>query len=793
MMKKHFLVWLALLGLVGLVGCAHGPAVKPARLSPAALSLDREAGAIASITNEEAYLLAKLIYQALPESAPEQPRLRGKLLEYLLGPLSTLDAEQLRQNPSMLGNEDGFDLLADSFREALESFAPASLWAAGGPPLDARERKLLLASAKLLVAVHSPRGNELPVATALYVLMAVDPANREWPARLDQLLAWLDAGTQLAGVRGRRSLQSPTDVLEHVAAVWPTPTVLDRLAKLTFARQEKMTSILRHPIGSGEAVRGLLSELLIDSESLSNLAVASTSFYLRCGQLARAAEVAAHSADKPGDDPSFRQLLRAAGGPDAKAADYLALARRFLPRSELLRGTSTDRIDPATAMGILRRGLAAHPGDANLLLLASRVARLLSAPVLSLRLLDEAIAVLAAHQAGPDTLGDLAAERMELAFLRLKVHVDPERIAVAEREADGLRRQFAEARHRFGATHFKLDDADIDVLLAGGLVDAGQIEKAAPLLLRARRPGDADVDVARQLANLAIKRGDAQQAIALLRQALEARERNAPPEDTFAYVEGQARLSFALGNAYEVTANLPDARKAWALAARGWERLMLEQMRRRNSSSAAEATFEVARLYYLLGRREEGLRKFDEAIVQDEDRDQSYLDAIAFLVQRGESEAALEIFRRALSRSSRSVSEYVKVYASLWILDLTRRSGGVADAGATAYLRGIAGRKLMLRPTRTATWYTELARYAVGQLDYTALLAKADTAGKRAEAYFYEAMRRLSSGKSDEAHALWSKVVETKMMSFFEFEMAARYLRTGAPARPETADRNETI
>ena len=73
------------------------------------------------------------------------------------------------------------------------------------------------------------------------------------------------------------------------------------------------------------------------------------------------------------------------------------------------------------------------------------------------------------------------------------------------------------------------------------------------------------------------------------------------------------------------------------------------------------------------------------------------------------------------------------------------------------------------------------------------MLAQADTSGKRAEAYFYEAMRRLSNGKSDEAHALWSKVMETKMLSFFEFEMALRYLRTGAPARPEAIDKNETI
>ncbi len=478
--------------------------------------------------------------------------------------------------------------------------------------------------------------------------------------------------------------------------------------------------------------------------------------------------------------------------PRAKAADYLALARRFLPRNEMLHGTSTDRIDPQTAMGVLREGLAVYANDPDLLLLASRVARMISAPLLSLRYLDEAAAAAASRKADPDLLAELAEERMELAFLRLKMHMDPDRIAESEREAERLRTEFAEARGRYGAAHFKLDDSDIDYVLAGGMVDAGQIDKAAPLLSRARR-GDASVDITRQLASLFIKRGEPRKAIVLLRQSLDSRERNAPAEDTIPYVEGQAKLSYLLGNAYEITADMDDARKAWSVSARGWERLMMEQMRRKNLSYSAEATFEVGRLYYLLGRREEGLRKLDEAIAQDEDRDQSYLDAIAFLVQRGESEAALDIYRRALAKSTRAVSEYVKVYASLWILDLTRRSSNVPDAGAMAYLRTIAGRKILLRPSRAAPWYTELARYAIGQIDDANLLAKADTRGKRAEAYFYEAMRRLSNGQREEAHALWGKVVETKMISFFEFEMASRYLRTGAPVRPETDDRNETI
>ena len=49
-------------------------------------------------------------------------------------------------------------------------------------------------------------------------------------------------------------------------------------------------------------------------------------------------------------------------------------------------------------------------------------------------------------------------------------------------------------------------------------------------------------------------------------------------------------------------------------------------------------------------------------------------------------------------------------------------------------------------------------------------------------------MRRLGDGKSDDAHQLWQKVIDTRMFSFFEFDMASRYLRVGAPTTPTDAD-----
>ena len=189
---------------------------------------------------------------------------------------------------------------------------------------------------------------------------------------------------------------------------------------------------------------------------------------------------------------------------------------------------------------------------------------------------------------------------------------------------------------------------------------------------------------------------------------------------------------------------------------------MVEYLRRKNLTESAEATVEVGRLLYLLGRHAEALQKFDEALEQDADRDQSYIDIVAFLVQNGETDAALGIYHRALARPGRAVSEYVKVYTSLWVLDLSRRTTKVArpQGGGLPRARSISG-TASCGPHRGAAWYHLLARYAVGKLSYEQALAAADTAGKRAEIYFYEGMRRLSDGKADDAHQLWQKVIDT--------------------------------
>src|SRR6185436_1924277 len=169
--------------------------------------------------------------------------------------------------------------------------------------------------------------------------------------------------------------------------------------------------------------------------------------------------------------------------------------------------------------------------------------------------------------------------------------------------------------------------------------------------------------------------------------------------------------------------------------------------------------------------REEALRSLARSIDMLPDRGSTYADVIAFLVPRGELEEALDAYHRALGRSE--VIDYLKVYCSLWIIDLAHRAGQPEDPLAMAYLQSTDGAK----------WYDDLARWATGRQSEQAMLSRADAPARKAESSFYRAMRALSEGKKDEAKRLWQEVVGTDMMAFFEYDMAAYYLKHGgAPA-----------
>jgi len=774
-------VCIGLLVLAGAaIGCAHGSA--PAPVGPGR-TLATAAAHIGSVAYEDDFLEGRLVLQALPLTAAERVPLRAKLLHYLLDPVLALKADDVRRETRDLQSDDLYDTIFESFRDALGLFDPAEI--AGTPAhLTAEETRLLRPAAELVLNLFSPRGGDQQVTLALAVLATLAPNDRGWSDRLDQVVHWTDEESNFDEGSGMRKAGNAIDALESALGDWPAPPVISRLDALYVARQARFAAALHHPPTGDSARRALGDLLLAHGEEMQRAVTSMAGAYLRAGRIADAAARTSQMAGQDGDDPELRALLTAAAKPGASAADYLALARRFLPRIDFLAGTATDAPDPVVALRVLEAGLVAHPADADLLILSGHVARLLSSYFLAILRLEQAEVVLSKNPAQRDLEGRISAELIELGFVRLRLRLDPERDTPAFAEADDLRQRFVETRRRFAGTEMKVRDADIDFELARSYVNAGLIERAEPLFLRARDEGEPTAEVTIELANLAYKRGDPARAAQIVREGIDVLRGKGTAQDTIGSVAGRARLDRLLGDTLDATGDRAGAEAAWRGSLIGWERLMIEHLRRKNIDESAEATVEVGRLLYLLGRHAEALQRFDDAIEEDGDRDQTYIDVVAFLVQAGETDAALSVYHRALARPDSAISEYVKVYTSLWVLDLSRRTNKVADPKAEAYLRTLDERHGELRPHRGAPWYHLLARYAVGQISYNQVLAAADTTGKRAEIYFYEAMRRLGEGKPDDAHQLWQKVIETRMFSFFEFDMASHYLRVGAPTAP---------
>jgi tetratricopeptide (TPR) repeat protein len=746
-----------------------------------------EASRIGPIIYEDDFLEARLVFQALPLAAPERLALRAKLLHYLLDPVLPLKLDDIRRGTRELESDDVYDTVFSSFRDALGLFDPVELWTTPAR-LTPEEMRLLRPSAELVIGLFSPRGGDQQVVLAAAALATLAPGEHEWQERLDQVVGWSDEESNFdEGGGGMHRAGSAIDALESALGDWPAPAVVSRLDALYVARQKRFAAALHRPPAGDSARRALGELLLAHGDEMQRAVTSMAGAYLRAGRIADAATRTARMAGDDGDDPELRGLLVAAAKPTASAADNLALARRFLPRVDFLGGTASDAPDPVVAFRVLEVGLAAHPADPDLLILSGHVARLLSSYFLAIRRLEEAEAVIETNPTAPaarDLEGKISAELIELYFVRLRLRLDPERDTPAYAEADDLKRRFEETKRRFAGTEMKVRDADIDFELARSYVNAGQIDRAEPLFVRARDEGEPTADVTVELANLALKRGDPARATRIVREGIDALRAKGASQDTIGSVEGRARLDRVLGDSFDAAGDRDGAEAAWRGALIGWERLMIEHLRRKNVAEAAESTVEVGKLLYVLGRRGEALQRFDDAIEADDDRDQSYIDIVAFLVQAGETDAALSVYHRALARPGRAVSEYVKVYTSLWILDLTRRTNKVADPKAEAYLRTLDQRHGELRQHRGAAWSRLLGRYAVGKITYDQALAAADTAGKRAEIYFYEAMHRLEDGKSDDAHQLWQKVIDTQMFSFFEFDMASRYLRRGAPSSP---------
>lgn len=709
--------------------CAHAPHSAPPSSAGAPII---PSGPVKPVASEEDYNTARAEYDALTLQAPERAPRRRALEAWLFKQLGEgLDHHHL---------EEAYDQL----KEAATLWDPVEL--AGtikdDPLRDAAVR---------IEQAFKQRGAHEQVLVALVLEMKLRPGDAAARARYDEVTAWLRGGGATesevgATLDGRgRVIQD----LETVTRLFPSPFVVDALTRLYFERHD---AAVAEPLGIGRRPRGRGNDLraILQGGPRPSTAYDLARLYLRVSKPdVAAAELAAIKSPQP-PDQQIRALIdhwasKQATPPDAiNVAGLLAQGHDDFDVAERVCVDATERF----------------PSAAEPHLCAGQIAMQRDQLVVAMREFE------AARQLQP-TNREIWQQLARLWERRLFALVNDENIdlAAVEPQLKKVEAFHAAAQKQFPAEpiHPSLAGALFEV--GRGYYNAGHVKKAIEYLERSMTI-EPSATALEQMGQIRLKKGDAKDAVSLFERAVAL-----PKSDRVEEIVWRARLHRDLGDAWEAAGDAAAAETARRAALADWDELT--RIGTLSTDGTAELGIERAKLWYLLGDRDQSIANFEAAIDAAPDRAGTYPDVIAFLIPRGELDEALDTYHRALGRNE--VTEYIKVYCSLWITDLARRAKQPVDPLASSYLQSTDGGK----------WYDELARWATGRETEQQLLARVDTPAKKAESSYYRAMRAVEGGDNATAKRLWKDVVDTDMMAFFEYDMAQLFLHLGtAPAHP---------
>ncbi|HKU42262.1 MAG TPA: tetratricopeptide repeat protein, partial [Polyangiales bacterium] len=260
-----------------------------------------------------------------------------------------------------------------------------------------------------------------------------------------------------------------------------------------------------------------------------------------------------------------------------------------------------------------------------------------------------------------------------------------------------------------------------------------------------------------QLGILLERVGRSREAAEQYKRALGLVRDSGPDQD-----RQRAELYERLGDAERISgerdASLQSYEKALAL----WDALLPLQRARR----AGNAELRRGVLLGRLGRLDEAKAAFERAMDAAPSARETYATILAFLVVGAPDAAfAQKVFH--IAQNQVGLEPEWKVYFALWLRMIAGRSGLPVENDVLAVFDTFAGGE---------DWWAKLARFGSGKLSYDTLLEEAEAVGERAEAYFYEGGRRLSQGDDKGARAMFSKVLDTQMVNFYEFTMAQELL-----------------
>jgi tetratricopeptide (TPR) repeat protein len=699
-------------------------------------------GSAPPVRSEEEYTAARSDYDALLPGEPNRIARRDALLDYLVHDVTTAL------------ERDRADDAEGPFKQALTLYAPVELrdGTAGRDPADGK----LVAAARAFEKTFRKRGAHEQVLAALAAQLALVPKETGPKQRWGEVVVWLEgavADDEMPDGNARM-----LEDLEAIARVFPSPFIVEELARRYHEPAALPTAAREGGKPSLRALRELVSQ---DPHGARAYELAR--LYLRVSDLAKATREldALRGATKlRTDEGELAQVLDKAAARDATALDWVNVAKAVI--GEAHEHNSDDR---DVALQTCRDAEARFPKAIEPGVCTGQLARSMEALGIAQRAFEAVRALDPTRRETWEELALLYQARLFQMVTQEDLDVSGLPAALAQVE------QFhADAAKRFPSQPLKVGLSGAVFEVGRGYYNAGRIAEAEKYLQRSidLEPSEGALEL---LAQIRLKRGDPQRSAVLLERAINIGQ--GPKEEQLYH---RARLRRLLGDAVEASGEAAAATQTRRGALEDWDVLLDLGLQK---EYAAEALLEKGKVLYQLGERDEALRSFARSIDALPDRGSSYADVIAFLIPRGELADALDAYHRALGRTE--VTDYLKVYCSLWITDLAHRAGQPEDELALAYLRGADGSK----------WFDDLARWATGRETESELISHADTPAKRAESAFYRSLKALRDGHLDQAKALWKDVMATDMMAFFEYDMATLYLHEGgAPSTPRIVKKN---
>ncbi len=700
--------WIAVCTLLALSASACGWRGKPAR-SAASVELPAE-------LDEQSYPKVERAYRRLDPDDPQRPEIRERLVRYLLH-----EAEGAHR-------ADEYDAAVEQLATIASLYRPEELATGLFPEL--------LPLAQYLRREGERRGDEARVLSALWIQAHLAQNKQEAEQQYQLLRRWSDDVRRDLGGVGEH-LKGLIDVISEHARLTPAPEVLDAVAGLYLERRNQLLAAIGPEGEAAPDVSSISREEFRDvSVALARAPLDIAGVYLLHENFDRALEQLNKLQGVTGLEPRIRTIVEIVAGKKSEAPSaLLALSRVY----NEMRGFPVAR-------SLCLYGVRSFPEDARFPQCLGRLAALEDDYP------EAAFEYAEAVRLAPEER-ELYDEALEVLANLMRGEMFDNDPSETRSLAEHARSILNERMRRWPelAPPIKLEELELAVALAE--MSAGNVDEARAHLQASLEKHETTRALV-QMGQLEARTGQHEQALRYLTRALEITNLRDAEEARL-----RAQIFEQIGDVHRASGRAKEAAQAYGEALALWEGAL-----RGGAEDMERAFAEIRRgvLLVRLDRQAEALDAFELAMQAVPYDRETYAQILSFMVVGAPS---LELAQSILQRAQRQLTldpEW-RTYFALWVQ---------AIAGRTRVTVPPDVMRLLTRLARSDTWWGRLAQFGAGTIDHTQLASFAKTRGERVEADFYEGARRLAKGEIAPARTLFQRVLDSRMVSFFEFQMA---------------------